>query len=411
MSQIPNRTSKTRIAYVNHTGLISGAEKVLMSILHGVDRTCSEPILVCPPDGCLAEVAESEEIPWIPIRPIRARFSWSPKRLCTSLVNLCKGVLDLRKALQTISPDLIHANSVRAGITASLATLGSGQIVIWHVHDSLPRHPVSTLIRLFAYLDRRTRVIAVSHATARRFCGYFSIKGRVRTIYNGINLSRFPGKQRGPSRFRETLNVANDDFLVCAIGQICARKGLLELIEAFRQIHVTISRMHLAIVGSVVFQHEEKYRDKIYAAAGVPELNGFVHFVGEMKDVYPALEASDLLVLNSREEPFGLVLVEAMSSGTPVLATRVGGVPEIVEDGKNGWLVESGDTRALAAKLIELSGDCAGLERAAHYAQTVTCPQFSMERFQGSLRGLYGELAPKSDQKWNPATNRHVLSA
>ena len=402
MSTIVDSAVKTRIVYVNHTGQVSGAEKVLMNILRSLDRGCYQPIVVCPADGCLSEEAAAEGIPWIAIRPIRARFSRNPKQILKSMGELCKGVLSLRKVLRTVAPDMIHANTLRAGLATSLATLGTGRNVIWHVHDTLPRHPLSTLIRLFAYLDRRTRLVAVSRATARSFSGRLPFKGRMKTVYNGVELNKFPFKEKGQSPFRKEFHLSQDDFLFCAIGQICERKGLLELIEAFRQVRAAAPQVHLAIVGSVVFQHERDYSGLLYAAARVPELTGSVHFTGEMDDVYPALEAADLLVLNSRDEPFGLVLIEAMSSGTPVLATRVGGIPEIVTDGKDGWLIDPGDVRALAAKLLELSRDRPALAKVAEIAQRTTCPRFSMEGFQSRLRRLYEELEPKSDLRWNP---------
>ena len=77
----------------------------------------------------------------------------------------------IRKQILILAPDLIHANSVRAGIVASIASLGTGKQVIWHVHDTLPRHPVSSAIRVFVLAARRTRVIAVSNAAAERMRG------------------------------------------------------------------------------------------------------------------------------------------------------------------------------------------------------------------------------------------------
>jgi hypothetical protein len=100
--------------------------------------------------------------------------------------------------------------------------------------------------------------------------------------------------------------------------------------------------------------------------------------------------------LNSREEPFGLVLVEAMSSGTPVLATRVGGIPEIVSDSKNGWLVDKSDTAGLSRKMLELSQNKYLLEKAAEYARHETCPQFSIENFQTRLHKFYAEMTARS---------------
>jgi L-malate glycosyltransferase len=115
------------------------------------------------------------------------------------------------------------------------------------------------------------------------------------------------------------------------------------------------------------------------------------------------LQAADLLVLNSREEPFGLVLIEAMSSGTPVLATRVGGIPEIVRDDENGWLVEEGDTAGLASKLAELSLSKVKLEQAAQRARELTCPQFSLERFRSQLQVFYAELTQSGKRALGPA--------
>jgi len=236
----------------------------------------------------------------------------------------------------------------------------------------------------------------------------------MKTVYNGVELNKFPCKENEQSPFRKKLHIPEDDFLFCAIGQICARKGLLELIEAFRQVRAAAPWVHLAIVGSVVFQHEQNYGNSLYATARVPELAGSVHFTGEMKDVYPALEAANLLVLNSRDEPFGLVIVEAMSTGTPVLATRVGGVPEIVTDGEDGWLVDPGDTHVLAAKLLELCRNRPALAKVAQKAQRTTCPQFSMARFQSRLNRLYEEIGPKSDLRWNacnqPANTQNLKS-
>ena len=139
---------------------------------------------------------------------------------------------------------------------------------------------------------------------------------------------------------------------------------------------------------------KESIFDRLYRAAAAPEIAGSVHFAGQMKNVSELLQAADLLVLNSREEPFGLVLIEAMSSGTPVLATHAGGIPEIVTDAENGWLVGKADTAGLARKLLDLAGNSELLEKVARRAHDVTCPQFSLERFQAQLQDCYAALLP-----------------
>jgi glycosyltransferase involved in cell wall biosynthesis len=268
---------------------------------------------------------------------------------------------------------------------------------------------LSTAIRSFALASRRTQIIAVSHATAKAFCGALQFGGRVRTIHNGIELGRFPLKSDGGSSFRENLGISDDAFLVCAVGQVCARKGLRELLDAVAAIQRDAPKTHLAIIGKAVFKHEEGYLDSLVKAAATSGCADRVHFTGELRNVSSVLQAADLLVLNSRQEPFGLVLVEAMSSGTPVLATRVGGIPEIVRDSENGWLVEQGDTHGLASKLLELSRNPAMLHQSAKAGREITCPQFSLQRFQSNLQRVYSEFRLQQDFTWE-MRNRPALA-
>jgi L-malate glycosyltransferase len=385
-----------RIAYVNHTGAVSGAERVLVEMVRGLDRTRYEPVVICPADSDLTRLMEAECVRCVPMPAVNARFSARPVRLWKSVASYARAVAALRATLSRLRSDIVHANSLRAGLAVSVAAIGMKAKVVWHIHDMLPRHPLSAAIRLFALLLRPTRIVAVSEATAHAFRGSFSFKGRVLTMYNGVDLTRFPKKGSSSPGVRGAMGVPEDAFMVCAVGQICARKGLLELLDAFEQMYAAAPGMHLVIAGKVVFVHEEKYFGSLLRAVAEPGLADRVHFAGEVRDVSGLLQAADLMVLNSREEPFGLVLVEAMSSGTAVLATRVGGIPEIVEDSKNGWLIEKSDTRGLAKKLLELSQDRGLLKKVAQTALDETCSQFSLERFHSRLQRFYSELAPRS---------------
>ncbi|HTB98331.1 MAG TPA: glycosyltransferase family 4 protein [Terracidiphilus sp.] len=393
--------NKKRILYVNHTGLVSGAEVVLLNLLRGLDRDRYEPIVLSPMQGSLGAELLKLEVEWHPITEINTRFTVRPGRILRFFGQLARTVAAIRKRIHSVSPAIVHANSIRAGIAASIAAIGTGKPVIWHVHDTLPRHPASAAIRAFVLLAPKTRVIAVSEATAQAFRGPMKRSKKVRTIYNGVDLEKFRTPHPAALRFRTQLGISESDFLVCAVGQICARKGLRELVEAFRQMQAQAPRMHLAIVGKVVFRHEEEYLQALQRDVQVSGAAGRIHFTGEFRDVSPVLQASNLLVLNSSDEPFGLVLVEAMASETPVLASRVGGIPEIVTDTENGWLIQPGDTSALASKLLALSHDPISLQRAAENAQRTTCPRFSLERFQSEIAAYYSQLAGDTDpKKW-----------
>jgi L-malate glycosyltransferase len=386
-----------RIVYVNHTGAVSGAERVLIEMVRGLDRTHYEPVVICPAGSDLSRLLEAEGVRCVHMPAVIARFSWRPDRLWQAATSYARAIRALRETLARLRPEIVHANSPRAGLAASIAAIGMKLNVVWHIHDILPRHMLGAALRIFALLLRPARVVAVSDAAARAFRGPFTFHGRVSTIYNGIDLTRFPQKSSASLNARATIGVPDDAFLVCAVGQICARKGLLELLDAFEQIYAEAPSMHLVIAGKVVFIHEEKYFGSLLRAVAEPGMSERVHFAGEVRDVSGLLQAADLMVLNSREEPFGLVLVEAMSSGTPVLATRVGGIPEIVRDSQNGWLIEKSDTPGLARKLLELSQNRDLLTKVARTALDETCSQFSLERFQNRLYRFYSELEPRSE--------------
>ena len=403
------RSRKMRVVYVNHTGQVSGAERVLLDILRGIDRARFEPYLLCPTEGRLANEIKAEGIPCLPLPAVTVRFATRPDRMLRAVVPFWKAIVALRKLLLELRPDLVHANTIRSGIASTIATSGTAIPVIWHVHDILPEHVLSRGVRALARASRRTQIVAVSHAAAREFCGNLDFGGRVRTIHNGTDLRKFPVKSDRKPALREELGIPADAFLVCAVGQICARKGLRELVEAFRLIQQRAPQMHLAVVGRAVFKHEQAYLESLVTAVRDSGCGERIHLTGELRDVSAILQAADLLVLNSRQEPFGLVLIEAMSSGTPVLATRVGGIPEIVSEPENGWLVEPDDTAGLARKLIELSSNRGMLEQAAHIGRTVKCPQFSMERFQKNLSRLYSEFESRPGLGWN-MRNQRALS-
>jgi glycosyltransferase involved in cell wall biosynthesis len=275
-----------------------------------------------------------------------------------------------------------------------MASVGTRRRVVWHIHDNLPRHPISMLLRIAAMVLRPARIVAVSDSTAKAFCGPFSFKGTISTIHNGVDLTQYPLKGADRDLKRAALGIPHGSFLICAVGQICARKGLLELVQAFEMARAQAPEMHLVIAGSVVFDHEKEYFRRLQKEATSPAIADSVHFAGQVRNVSALLQSADLLVLNSQEEPFGLVLIEAMSSGTPVLATRAGGIPEIVMDSENGWLVDKSDTAGLAKKLVELSRNNEDLERVAQNAREATCPQFSLARFQARLHSFYAELMP-----------------
>ena len=184
-----------KILFYNHTGQVSGAERVLMMILEGLDRSRFDPVLLCPADGRLASMARGAGVTVVAIEQLTARFTLRPGQIIRYLGSFVRTIREARAEVVRQAPAVIHANSIRSGLVMSAATAGLKVPVVWHAHDLLPPHLLSTAIRLFALLSGRNRVVAVSQAVADRFRGhllrFFPRRVPVTTIYNAVDLERF----------------------------------------------------------------------------------------------------------------------------------------------------------------------------------------------------------------------------
>jgi L-malate glycosyltransferase len=385
-----------KILYYNHTGKVSGAERVMLMMFGALDRESVEPVVMCPTDGPLAAMSEKTGVRTLVSRALNARFTWRPDRLIQYLISLVRVVQEARGVIKAERPDIVHANSIRAGLVMSTATVGIKIPVVWHVHDLLPRHPLSNAIRLFAVLSDRNRVVAVSRAVANRFRGqllrYFERRLPIVTIHNAVDLQRFDNHHPTRVQLRQALGFKADDLLVGIVGQLTPRKGQLELIRGFAEVAADFPNARLLIVGDAIFNGDGAYRDSLQREARAVGLSHRIHFLGPRDDVPALMGVFDLLVVNSHAEPFGLTVIEAMASGTPVLATAVDGICEIVTQNESGWLVAAGDHAQLVAGLRTLLGDTRLRARLGRQGRETAVARFSTNRFLREINSLYAHV-------------------
>lgn len=378
-----------KILFYNHTGQASGAERLLLMILARLDRERFDPVVVCPEDGPLMKLA-TELAPVAAVESLQARFTWRVDHLIGYLRSFLLVIHRFRQKVLSIKPDLIHANSIRAGLVATAATFGLKTRVVWHLHDLLPRHPLSSMIRAFVFLTPRTQMIAVSQAVADNFIGvFFPLKRRVRAILNGIDLEKFQPSQTARQEIRDEFQLDQAEPVIGIVGQLTPRKGQLELVRAFAQVLTQIPRATLLIVGAPLFNRDEEYAALLKKTAQELGMAERVRFTGARSDVAAVMQALDLLVINSSAEPFGLVAVEAMACGTPILAAASGGIPEIIEHGRNGWLIPRGDEQALAGAVVHLTCQPALTAELAEQGEIHVASHFSAERYLSELQAFY----------------------
>jgi UDP-glucose:(heptosyl)LPS alpha-1,3-glucosyltransferase len=377
-----------KVLFYNHTGQVSGAERVMLMILARLDRGEFEASVVCPSAGPLRQMVAQLGVRTETVGVLDARFTWRPDRLARYVKSFLNVFRDLRHEVVRASPDLVHANSIRAGLVAMLATFDLGTPVVWHLHDMLPRHPLSTGIRVLAGLSRRTRLIAVSEAVGRNFRGRLSalFENRVSVILNAIDLDKFQPDQTAKHRIRAELGL-NGNLVFGIVGQLTPRKGQLELIRAFAQAGIPGSS--LLIVGAPLFNQDPEYASRLEQEAAALGVADRVKMLGPRSDVGAVMQALDLLIVNSMAEPFGLVAPEAMASGTPVLATAVDGIPEIIEHGTNGWLIPARDDEALTEAIRHLSGQPELRDQLAKRGRQDVVKRFQADRYMKELEAFY----------------------
>jgi len=245
-------------------------------------------------------------------------------------------------------------------------------------------------------------VVAVSHAVARRICGsllrWFSRRPQITTIHNAVDIEKFqpdPWKRAGK---RLSLNFTERDLVVGIVGQLTPRKGQLETIEAFARVAQSFSDAKLIIIGEALFNRDSEYADALHDKAKRLGIANRVLFLGQREDIRELTRAFDLAIVNSKSEPFGLTVVEAMASGTPVLATAVDGICEIVEHGRTGWLVTS-DPKKLAEGLEILLADRELRKQLSTSALASVRASFAADRFISDFEKLYRSLCLSSDSR------------
>ncbi|MDX6382832.1 MAG: hypothetical protein QOK48_405 [Blastocatellia bacterium] len=389
-----------KILFYNHTGTVSGAERVMAMILGPLDRSRFTPLVVCPDQSPMMEMTRSLKVRTLGLQPLEARFTWRLDLVVRYLVSFASVIRSARRLVIKEAPDLIHANSIRAGLVMAAATLGLDMPVIWHAHDILPHHPLSTAVRLFAALSARNRILAVSQAVANRFRGLvlrpFGRRVPVVVIHNAVDLERFQPDANSRAEIRRTLGLGETQPIIGIVGQLTPRKGQLELIRAFAAVSKAINDAVLLIAGAALFNRDEEYAEQLRSTAASLGIAERVRFLGPRDDIPRLMQGLDVLVVNSHEEPFALTVLEGLSSGTALLATSVGGTPEMIRHGENGWLVKARDHEGLTKGLLALLRDQDLRHQLGVSGRHAAIQRFSIKRFLGEVEQLYSSLDASS---------------
>lgn len=346
----------------------------------------------------LAERGHAVYAALIPGSPLLSELSFLPKRhiLEVRMRNALdfSGALKLARFARERAVELIHAHVARDYPLAALASWRAG-----NTPYVLTRHvlfPLKSVHKLT--LRRASRVIAVSEAVAAalRRQGVFD-PSRIVTIHNGIDMKRFATKASSKTR-PATLDKSSARLLVGMVGHLAPIKGQEEFVRASAIIASQRTDVDFVLAGEDKSRAGEN-RAALESLIAQLGLGKRIRLVGWLDDVRDVLGALDLFVSPSRSEPFGLVIVEAMASGVPVVASMSEGAREIIEDDVTGRLVPLEDAEALAKAIAELLADESERKRLSLNALNAVQRRFSLERMVDATEQLYAEVLDKTKRR------------
>lgn len=286
--------------------------------------------------------------------------------------------------------DLLHAHQYTPFFYSMMARFVAKKApVLFTEHGrhfpDYPRRKRMLVNRLL--LGRRDRVVGVGQAVRQALIANEGIPARrVSVIYNGIDARAFSNNAGERASVRQKMGVGPNDFLIVQVARLDYLKDHATAIRALARVKAKNAATRLVLIG------EGPERDKIEAEMHRLDLAEHVRFLGLRQDVARCLSAADLFLLTSISEGIPLTVIEAMSAGLPVVATRVGGVPEVVEEGRTGMLADAGDDADLADCILRLAGDVDRRrsmgERGAERARRL----FSQSRMHADYSELYREM-------------------
>jgi glycosyltransferase involved in cell wall biosynthesis len=306
-----------------------------------------------------------------------------------------KAAKGIARIIREYRPEILHLHYVSFINPYSwIARLQSVKQIFFTDHHSRPAGYLATRAPLWKRALGRvvneplTRVICVSKYSHVCLSSFGSLpRDRFQLIYNAVDLSRVKPDPQRAIDFRRRYSIPADRSIVTQVSWIIPEKGILDFLETAQLVSRQNRNVQVVIVG------EGDYRQEYMRRAVEMGIDDRVTWTGLVEDPFGegVFEAADVVCQFSRwEEVFGWMIAEAMAHGKPMVATRVGGIPEIVQDNESGYLVDRGDTKTMANKILTLLNDASLRERMGCKGRNIVRENFDLRNNVERLIAAYG---------------------
>jgi glycosyltransferase involved in cell wall biosynthesis len=309
--------------------------------------------------------------------------------------------MKLYRLMRRERPQIVHTHLAKAGFVGRIAARLAGVPVVLHTFHGHVFHgyfsPAKT--RVFLLMERfgarlSTRIITISPGLREEIAGFgVTDAANIEVIPLGFDLEPFATQLRASGDFRRSIGVSAEAKLIGAVGRLVPIKNIPLLLEAMAIARRQDPDLHVVIVG------DGELRQELEGKARALGLEGSVTFAGWRRDLPHVYADLDVAVISSDNEGTPASLIEAMATSCPVVATRVGGVPDLIADGITGRLIPPGDRAALANALLAVFREPERTRQMAERARLQVLERHQVDRLVADIDQLYRELLATPDQR------------
>jgi glycosyltransferase involved in cell wall biosynthesis len=381
-----------KILFLDQSGKLGGAELSLTDVAKSHRENCLVGLFA---DGPFRQLLEQHHIPVqvLATQQIKVTKDSSFINSLSSISSIAPLIAKVAKLAQNY--DLIYANTQKALVVGALASIFSRRPLVYHLRDILSpdhfsrtnRYIAVTLANRFASL-----VITNSKATQTAFIEAGGRAELTEVVYNGFEPAYYNIQEANSHQVRQQLGL-DRQFLVGHFSRLSPWKGQHILLEALAECPTDVTSL---LVGDALFG-EQDYVQYLHEQVAELGLEKRVRFLGFRSDIVPLMKACDLVAHTSTSpEPFGRVIIEAMLCGRPVVAAAAGGVVELVEIGKTGWLFSAGNSQQLAQIITTCRNQPSQAATIAHQAQIQATQRFELTATNERISQLLYQVLDRS---------------
>ncbi|WJQ07013.1 glycosyltransferase [Geobacillus stearothermophilus] len=373
-----------KVLYFGHQNDIGGGERSLLQLIGNLNQKEIMPIVIVSREGHFLDEIKKLNIKYYNLN-LQEEFiketaaNAFEKGIIQKIIlikNLLSASKKLKKIIELEKPQIVHTNTLKSALITTIALFGTKIKHIYH-DRTFTYNFVNKLIYRFA-----SKIIVISEYVGSKY----EKKDKLVRIYNGVE---------SPEHYDGEINVKNrgGNLKIAFIGRLIPWKGPQLFVESALEILKFRKDVDFYLIGDDSIEKKEGFREQLIEKVMYSEYADKINFWGFKKDIYNIINQMDIIVVPSIEpEPFGRIVVEGMMMGKIVIASNIGGIPEIIKNGENGFLFEAGNATELTKGLKLIIDNYDKLRNVRKNAIRTYREKFTITNHVKNIELIYKEL-------------------